>query len=156
MRKFSKSLIAIGLAGTVAGCAPGVGSESMEKIPPTPAKEVSGDKALSGCDLDKTRQELRERIIDGKPFWAKVITGSEQSDLVYSAEDNKFSIANPIILICGKKVVAYAGQTHGIKAKKDNGYNPLALIQPGRRDAKTLASRSSARSTSSPSPRWRW
>lgn len=138
MKRLSKSLIAVGLASAVAGCAPGLGSESMEKIPPAPTKQASDKKALSGCDLDEARQTLRERIIDGKPFWAKVITASERSDLIYSAEDSKFAIANPIILICGKKVVAYVGQTHGIKAKKDNGYNPVALVQPGRRDAKTL------------------
>lgn len=146
MKKRTKSLIAIGLVSTLAGCGdaerqaektvpPPVSSNVPEQTPETseapvqPRFKVLGRGAVSGCDLKKASKIIRRKVIKGEFFKVMTITDRAGNEAESIAKNNKVVAINPGVLVCKGEITAFIGTSQNMKAKTTNTYDPVRLIR---------------------------
>lgn len=143
----SRKTVAVGLiTGTLlAGCGEKAPSSQPQKpeapttqLPPAGKKKL-GAEAISGCDLKKAKTELRQRVIDQKPFKAGKLTDSTRGPISTYIGNKEVTIARPLVLECDSETVAYVGLSGALKARSNNTYSPIRMILATSRDSELYA-----------------
>lgn len=139
--------VVAGLAtGTLlAGCGEKAPSPQPQKpeapktqLPPGGTNKL-GAEAISGCDLKKAKKELRERVIDQRPFKAGKLTDSTRGVINTYIGNSEVTIARPLVLKCNHENVAYVGLSGALKARADNTYNPIRVVSADAKDSELYA-----------------
>jgi hypothetical protein len=109
-----EATVAVGLALAVAGCAP------------------KADEALNeGCDVHETAAKIGERVLDGGDIKIAVYTDADGNTANFVIRNGRNEIYNPLVLLCGDKLLGYAGVKDPLKERRDPNYDPVRIISSG-------------------------